>query len=340
MNLSKRIMANVIILCISIIICNIIIELLAMIYFPTYNPSGKYDTYQDAKGLLLGEKLFYGRIWDNAGDFDVDVATNKYGFRDKKDLSLSTDEDFFAVGDSFSFGYGVAEDKRYSNLLESYLINQKVYNISVPGGDFDDYNNYIQYSRNNGATIKNLIIGICMENDLMDYNHKKVQTRRRDAVGGILGTIKDYLNRKSTAYNAITHFVKDRKIMVEILKKLWIVDDPIGIIPENKYNDAILKSSIERLREIAKPYATIILIIPSRGLWKGKDIINERRTHYEFIKLIRQERIAVIDMLAYLEEGTIDPFQTYYFPHDGHWNEKAHQKAAKAISDYIKDEGF
>jgi hypothetical protein len=158
---------NPIIFLSSNILSLLLLEFLIRIILPVYDPSGMLEFYQNQDGVPLARENSISRQWRNTGDYNVAVRINQYGFRDSKDLSLSTVNDIFVVGDSFSFGYGVEEDERYSNLLETKL-NTPIYNISIPT-DFDGYEKLIAYAQKNGATINHLIIGVTMENDLANY---------------------------------------------------------------------------------------------------------------------------------------------------------------------------
>jgi len=143
---------NIILLTGSVGLCIIILELLTSYFLPDYNPSGRFAYYTNDDGIVLGQKNFKGRLWDNSGEFNHEVKINKFGFSDEKDLSLSTAKDIFVVGDSFGFGYGVEENKRFSNILET-MFGVKVYNICIPG-DFNDYYKFMEYALKNRATIK------------------------------------------------------------------------------------------------------------------------------------------------------------------------------------------
>lgn len=96
------------------------------------------------------------------------VSFNKLGFRDKKALAASGPADWHVLGDSFSMGWGVQEQERYSSMLQSQL-STNVYNIAIPT-DIQGYARLAAYAQRSGSSIENLIVGICMENDLRLYD--------------------------------------------------------------------------------------------------------------------------------------------------------------------------
>src|ERR1043166_3328386 len=164
----KKLMANGQLLVIAIAIAAVVSEYTVRIALPQYDPSGSVIFFRDRdNNAALGPRNRHLRQLKNTGDYDIPVDFNKYGLRDDKDLAQSTTEDYFVVGDSFSFGWGVKESERYSDLLQQKL-NARIFNISAPG-NFISYDQFIRYALRQGAHVKKLIIGVCMENDLADY---------------------------------------------------------------------------------------------------------------------------------------------------------------------------
>src|SRR5438105_11497873 len=83
------------------------LELAARIFFPEYDPSGQVRFVRGHDGTRIGQPGAVLRQFKNTGDYDVEVRFNTWGFRDDKALTQATDRDYFVVGDSFAFGWGV-----------------------------------------------------------------------------------------------------------------------------------------------------------------------------------------------------------------------------------------
>lgn len=141
----RKIISSIALVLASLVISLVIIEWTVRLLLPVYDPSGNIVFHQNADGVLLGIPNFAGRQWKNTGDYDVPVKINRYGFRGHKDLRQSTPNDIFVVGDSFGFGQGVPEEKRFSNVLQQ-MINIPVFNIAIPG-DLKDYELLVNYAR-------------------------------------------------------------------------------------------------------------------------------------------------------------------------------------------------
>jgi hypothetical protein len=351
LSLIKRVSLNVVVLFTSGILCIFILECLVRVLFPVYNPSGMVEFYYDENGVLLGKKNSGAHQWMKAGDFDIQVRFNQYGFRDTKDLQMSTTHDFFVVGDSFSFGHGVAEDKRYSNILES-LLGVLVYNISIPT-DFDGYEKLIKYAQQQGATIKNLIIGVCMENDLKNYANPESEQNRtlptssqskpetspyyNKIKAGKFLRIKIFLGKQSALYNMLISLFHQNRMLKDLASKFGIMDQYADGINRFAYSEAVLRQTSQRLVRLQTDCQipnVMIVVIPSRALWIGDNRECEFQAHTEFVTILRAAHFNVVDLRSVFEADG-NPFQ-YHFQHDGHWNQQGHHKAAEAIARQIK----
>jgi lysophospholipase L1-like esterase len=66
------------------------------------------------------------------------IKKNKYGFRTREFVKKPTSMRIVIIGDSLTWGAGINEEKRYSDLLEkklkAYYKNIEIYNLGIPGG--------------------------------------------------------------------------------------------------------------------------------------------------------------------------------------------------------------
>jgi hypothetical protein len=102
-------------------------------------------------GLVAGERQPGGLVFPRGSvvaydtpEFSHSVIINEYGFRGAS-ADLARDEDcrIMLLGDSFTYGWGVAYDQTWGALLEDALqadgFNARVLNLGVPGGAPPDY---------------------------------------------------------------------------------------------------------------------------------------------------------------------------------------------------------
>ena len=269
----------------------------------------------------------------NTGDYDVIAKFNKYGFRDDKDITQIKPQDLLVVGDSYSLGWGVEENKRYSNQLQK-LLDKPVYNISI-SNNLEGYKGLIKYSESKGALIKNIILGLCMENDLLDYgNLGQIKIKDSSVVNRIsYNRTKNYLSNFAL-FNLFTTFIHSNTSLRNFAVNTGLIIDNIEGIPKNEINDQILRSTLSIIKDLNNKYNLYVLIIPSRGLWVGNNKEAENEVHNKFAGLLGENRINFVDLRKSFEEGG-SPLG-YHFKYDGHWNQKGHQLAAKEIYDYLR----
>jgi hypothetical protein len=303
---------------------------------PQYDPRGNIEFYKNDEGVPLAVRS--GRLWRNTGDFNVAVNINKYGLRDYKDLVNSKKEDIFTVGDSFSFGYGVEENERYSNILE-HLSGINVYNISIPAIAIEEYEKLINYAKNSGAPIKKLIIGICMENDFESYGLSKefieIYNKNRKRYTSPLFKFRVFLQKSSATYTALTVVIHNTPWLKDLFINWGIIIDTVAYRPIATF-EAVREGS-NRLESIAAPYDVIVLIIPARYLWlpaEKERQLKERQVHELFVSLMKRRKIPVVDMKEVFESNG-NPLN-FYFRLDGHWTKEAHIIAANELAKKIK----
>jgi len=279
-------------------------------------------------GWCLGPKDVKLIHWTRTGDFKVPVTFNRYGLRDSKDFQNATEDDLFVVGDSFSFGWGVREEDRYSNVLES-LLDVSVYNVSIPN-DLLGYENLLQYALKNGADVRRVIVGVCMANDLKDYEADKPMYKINV---NKLANIKSFFERHSAAYIALATFLHHNQTLRKLAYRLGVLERTIVVSNTNIYSEKALKSSVNKLKEMLLAFQSYILIIPSQSLWAGNNKETESKVHERFVSLLREVGLSVIDLRPIFEAGG-DPLQ-YHFKENPHWNEKGHALAARVIAAHI-----
>lgn len=312
----------------------LVTEWLVRLVLPKYHPAGQISFVLE-DGFPLGPRNFKGRLWRNTGDYDVSVHVNADGFRDRKNLRNSSAENLFVVGDSFSFGWGVEEEERYSERA-AILFGRPVYNIAIPT-DFQGYGRLIGYAREKGAVIRSLIVGVCMENDLQDYRPQESAPVAEGSIRPrVFGSdLKVFLTRNSALYGAVTSMVHQSSVLKGILSRVgWVTEGVDGMVL-NRYVPEIIEISADRLVRLINESGaenSLVLLIPSRGLWQGGNAENEQQVHQEFAAALAARGLDVVDMKPLFEEGG-SPMD-YHFKNDGHWNAAGHDLAARAIYDF------
>jgi hypothetical protein len=334
----RKFILNSFLLITSTICCLIILEFGIRFMMPHYDPSGHVNFIINKDGVPVSRKKGSFRQIKNTGDYNVLIKINSLGLREQKLLKSSTANDYFVVGDSFSFGWGVEEEERFSNILDGLLLDSKVFNISIPT-DFNGYQKLISYAKKNGATINKLIVGVTMENDIQNYNvgldkHFKRVFTPLDKLN--LSWIKFFLQKNSASYFLLTSIIQQNSKLREFFQQLGFIADNLKVVKNLMYNKKRVKKSAKKLKSISSKVKTLALLIPSRGLWvgskKNKKIADQ--LHKSFISEIKKLNIDYID-LRDIMESSHNPM-TFHFKHDGHWTKDAHSIAANELAKKIR----
>ena len=308
-------------------------EFLVRAFFPFYNPATQIVFKRSENGPYLGPPNKTVPQRAPKGDYDLEVSFNRFGFRDDKDLTTAKDSDWFSLGDSFGLGWGVEQQDRFSDVLDS-LAPYKVFNISIPT-DILGYRRLLDYAESKGANVNNLLISICMENDLRDYatimqpvTRKKTRKRKH---------LKTIAKTHSALFLFLTYELQKHTFTRNIVEGLGIAHkrDSNELLQKNRFNEQKLILTVNLLNDLIADRTAVILIIPSRALWIGDNRDQEAMTHTFLVNELRKKGIKVVDMRPAFEAGG-NPME-YYFKNDPHWIPEGHKLAAEALYWQIQD---
>jgi hypothetical protein len=327
----KVILKKLLLLVISSTVALIVLEVVICSMLPFYDPRRQIVFRKNEEGVPLGPFSETVRQRTPKGDYDLPVTFNQFGFRDEKDLTTSTKSDWFALGDSFGLGWGVAATNRFSNVLDQALPS-RVFNICIPT-DIAGYAGLLQHAHRCGATVSNLLVSVCMENDLRDYRALAPNIQQRPSSNKRL---RAYLKSHSAIYLLASYELQRSKGLRDFFEAIGVARkvDSDELMHKNEFNREAILYSAHLLDEVAgQSKRSVVLIIPSRALWMGSSRSTETLTHDLFVSELKKRGVDVLDMKPLFEaEG--NPLQ-YYFRVDPHWNELGHKLAGQCIARHI-----
>ena len=322
-------------LTVAVAVSLLILEFAVRVLFPYYNPQSKDQIvfHFDENGVPLGPENQTIRQRSPQGDYDLKVTFNKFGMRDSKDMTTATASDWFVVGDSFGMGWGVEETNRFSDVLDRAAPFQ-VFNICIPT-DIAGYGQLVEYAEQHGPTISNLLISICLENDLRDYYRDKpsaappTKTPKKEV-------LRDFAKRHSALYLFLATELQQSATLRRFFQAVGIARkrESRDLMHYNSYDEVAIHYSVELLNKLTsgKP-RVVVLIIPSRALWIGNSRDVEAKVHDMFVSEVKKGNIDIIDMRPAFE-STGDPMR-YHFATDGHWNAAGHELAGRLLAEHI-----
>ena len=314
-----------------------LLEIAVRVMFPFYNPQGPHQIpfHVNDDGVPLGPENQTVRQRSPQGDYNLLVSFNRFGFRDSQDLISAASTDWFVVGDSFGLGWGVEETNRFSNLLES-MAKIRVFNICVPG-DIAAYIKLVDYAqKSSGVGISNLVVSICMENDLRDY-YRANPSASPPSKRSKKEALRAFLKSHSAVYLLLATELQQTEALHRFFQAIGVArrEDSEYQMHFNRFDKPAIQYSVDLLNKLASGRnRVVVLIIPARGLWIGKHREAEAKVHDLFVSEVQKnQNIEVIDMRPVFE-ATGDPMQ-FHFKHDGHWNATGHQMGAKYLAEQI-----
>lgn len=326
----RRLPSQLLVLGFTSFVCVLLLEAAVRGLLPFYAPGSQIGFMPTTNGIVLGPANGVSRQVTPKGDFDVTSRFNAEGFRDGKNFREAGSNDWFAVGDSFTMGWGVAEEERFSNQLEKMFAAAgepvRVFNIAIPD-NIIGYQRLVRHAESRGAKVRRMVVGLCMENDVQDY---------RDGHGawdGVSGhgrnSLRDWLKNHSALYVALSFNLQRVAFLRGFLEKAGVARNAAQLSRRNEWNEeAVRQSAVETVKLVAGRPA-VVLIIPARLLWAGDSRATERRVHEAFIRALQQAGLRVVDMRPVLEK-TGDPLACY-FQTDPHWNAQGHALAAQEL---------
>jgi len=306
---------------------------------PAFDPSGHVSFVPGTAGRpALGAPNTVQRQIKNTGDYDVTVRFNKYGFRDDRDLADSTGDDYFAVGDSLAFGWGVEEPNRVTEQLEK-MIKRPVYNISIPL-DIEGAEKLIDYAEALGAKIGTLIYLFSTEARIRNYDAKPTGGDAEAEGANGAGrrryfAVKYWLADNSALYFLFTSFIHRNPTLRNLAVTAGMIQPNLEGFSIREFNPRDIESTANRLVRFVKrkERRVIVVVLPSRTLWIGPNRDVEDRISRTLIGRLRDMGLEVVDIRPSFEAGG-DPFK-HYFKNDPHWNAAGHRQVAIAIARHL-----
>lgn len=309
-------------------------EISVRLALPVYDPRG-HLRFEKSDGVLppLGPRLAVQRQIKNTGDFNVTVRFNRHGLRDSKDILESRSGDYFVIGDSFAFGWGVEAEDRFSNRLQGAL-GRRVYNAAVPVG-IDGYGRMLAYLEGLGVEVSRIIVTVNMETEIGNYG-ETAEPGTPPPVRRLPG-LKVFLMEHSAFYFMATSVVHDVAPLRAIAVKLGLIAEVEDVIRGNRFDSRSIDSTARRIGQITDGYDATVVLIPTLGLWEGENRAQERRVHDAFASRLRDMGLRVVDpRQAFEKSGNA---RALHFRRDGHWTAAGHAVVAATIAEALRASG-
>jgi len=316
-------------------------EIAIRLAMPAFNPANHIRFVQgDGDTPTLGPRNSSLRQIKNTGDFDVGIKFNKYGFRDSKDLKQSKPNDWFVVGDSYPFGWGVEEKQRLGEQLE-LLAGVNFFNISS-NGDIDTYEQLIDYGQRQGAEIRNVLLVLTMESDFRIYSDRANPVKSKkptppELMPSMLG-VKSYLTAHSSLYFIVTAYIHRVPWLKNLAVRLELITPNQEGVRSRDISEEVIQSTAKRLKKLARKFNLIAILNPSRALWLDKYKKSAEQVHQAFANRLVDLGVKFVDLKKEFERR--GELKKVYFKNDPHWTPEGHYVAAKTIYSKLGESDF
>lgn len=282
---------------------------------------------------------------------NVNYLANSYGARDKERSKESTKKRIVALGDSFTEGYGVSDEKRVTNLLEKGT-KLEVMNFATSGG-FGVTQEYLVY-KNLAKQFDHqvVLIGILPFNDFYDDDPeygKKVYSKRYKPyyVGEYPNYSLQYNNPFQTIKNPTKALLRgytytfnawERLVSVLLIKLNTTDQNSKGYSGYYDYTASQLNRSIFALSNIkdeAKGKQVVFFTIPviSDFIRYKESSKFEPPLSKALKEFAKNNGITYIDLLPEMIDGN---WEMYKLPCDNHWSEYGNGVVADILMRKLK----
>lgn len=293
-------------------------------------------------------------------DFKARYTTNHYGFRGRFEMrSDSSGRRYAFVGDSFTFGMGVNDDKTFVHNLNASAAPGDIYlNFAIPGFSTDQ--EYILINKRVFDFLPDVIVLVTyLGNDLFDNQLPfPLQANRAKPYFELSGD-KLVLNNspvpfvtkpKRQAALDINHVVMGDKLPqqgplmrrlnnIELFKlaKRYVSQDNRDRFPlfENRFKNPLrlFTALLEHIRSACERHDTRLLLVlmPGRSLVERQGSRSAQFQEFlrlKIIELCKELHIRVLDLAGYLKQYYRENRVRLFYPNEGHMNSEGHRVTA------------
>jgi lysophospholipase L1-like esterase len=313
------------------------------------NPLKAFHEFDPVLGWR-GRKLYTSRF--KRPDFDVSIAQDAAGFRQQVNLGAKVNQSphrVFVFGDSYVWGWGVAQGEVFTDKMNLLLRDYSVHNYGING--IGTVVEYLVFSTEVRKLLRpeDVVILMFCNNDFADnVDRKKVHA---EAINGdvvvvnpakpLTTPVEDWLKDHSYLCN----FIWYRADLYRLTRVNRIIEDEnLGqTLTDSDERFVVPKHFLAKFQadcEAAKA-RFIVVRIPSQEeisearAGRPNKLANNKARAETLFAITRALHIETIDLLPPFLNRKSKTGQTLTFKSDGHWNSTGHQAVAEVLSEHL-----
>lgn len=292
-------------------------------------------------GFTIGAAGFDGWFAQNNGDFRVAIHIDRQGLRNPDDARA--EGALWAVGDSFTFGWGV-ERKQTFGAIAANRLGLPFYSVASPGTNICGYMSLLA-RQPAPMRPKAVVLGLTIENDIDDYAGCQPtpaaapapQPQPETTLSQRRAAAKEWLLSHSAFYNLLASTLKRSPAVLALLQNAGMVEREVAIgWHQARHEASTLEQTVDalvRLRALlpaGTPFA--VLVIPARFdlTDKSAEWTADREA---LVAAMKRHGLTVVDPVAELRQAGE---QNAHFAHDGHWSPLGHRIAGEAAAETLR----
>lgn len=329
----KKMLINLSLFIMISVICLAIAEITLRIIAPKYLDFQNAMEYSDLTVRALKPDL-RNKLIHPANDEPVfHLTTNSLGLRSDYEITFQLPENtrrVLALGDSYTFGFGVEGNETYPFFLEKLLnanpggrYKFQVINAGFASGSATD-SQYL-YLREIGYKFSPEVVtlGFCLANDLIDIESNNWILDKS-------GNLEKIINTRDRFIMAVLK----KSALIAVLKHLSLHNkvEKKSVEPLNLRTMEKVSFLLKKIQQLGKEqrFTFLMVIVPPPQL-----VLNENYTgqwneiRKNLISFCKQNNILYVDLTGELEKNS-------YFPGHVHFSKEGNQRVAEIIKNTLK----
>jgi len=320
----KRYLSRLFLVTVSIFLALLISEAFVRVFFPYVRdhvlPGRLFDIDEHLGWKLKKEK----KVIHSTRYFEVFYTTNEFGYRDKSRHILKNGSIYRVLlyGDSQVFGWGVSENRRFSNLIENRSPYLELWNLAVPAYGLDQQ---IASYQLDGAHLEADEVIFFVSRKTLDRTHREYMDGRPKPM-----FVKDH--------NGTLQFVPPKRVsmtrlLYEALSPLYLphfLNRKIKILQAVKEGNDNGRNQERNAK--TSIYISLVSDFEKEMLILARNIAVERNQKMTLlVELPKDMRKDLEDLCKHKDIGFVEidseseGIDALHGRHDPHWNPKAHQ---------------
>lgn len=279
-----------------------------------------------------------------------------------------------ALGDSFTFGYGVEEEEAWPRLLEERLSERtegrgRIELVNLGVGGYGTFQQLSWLARKWEALQPDLvIIAFYVGNDPSDNALALSRETEGSGAGGAAGAgaggpgrmeaLKRWLGSRLHLFTFVSTRADELLVRTGLRQLVYPFEMEVLRREPSTAVETAWEATAEALRRVAafseeRSLPLLLVVVPMKhqisdavwdrllGYYGDESLYDRYRPQRRLAELVRSEGLASFDLLGALRDATPgEDGSVLYWGRDQHWNERGHAEAARLIADHLVESAY